>query len=92
MGAAAVWTIRWCGKNWELFLLRILPLAGIVSGGVDIAHHRAVVLSALVVALCAAFYLTLRQLPAAHQQAKSNLEAMGHALLAAGQFLRRLLD
>jgi hypothetical protein len=89
--AAAIWTDRWCAKNWELFLLRILPLAGVVSAGVDIAHHRDVVLNALVLTLCAAFFLALRQLPAAHQQAKSNLEAVGHALSAVGQFLRRLL-
>ena len=89
--AAAMWTVRWCAKNWDLFLRRILPLAGVVSAGFDIAHHRAVVLNALGLTLCAAFFVTLRQLPAAHQEAKSSLEAVGHAISAAGQFLRSLL-
>jgi hypothetical protein len=89
--AAGAWTVRWCAQNWDLFLLRILPLAGVVSGGVEIAYHRAVVLNAFVLALCAALFLTLRQFPAAHQEAKSNLDAVGHARCAVGQFLRRLL-
>ena len=59
--SAAVRSVHWCAKNWDLFLLRILPLAGVVSAGVGIAHHRAVVLNALVLNLCAAFFVTLRQ-------------------------------
>lgn len=88
---AAIWTVRWCAKNWDLFLLRILPLAGVASAGIDLSHRRAVVLNALVIALCAAFFLILRQFPEAHQEAKSNLEAVGHACFAVGRFLRALL-
>jgi hypothetical protein len=80
LAAAGMWTVRWCAKNWELFLLRILPLAGVVSAGVDVANHQAVVLNALVLTLCAAFFVTLRQLPAAHQEAKSSLETVGRGM------------
>ena len=91
LAAAGMWTVRWCAKNWELFLLRILPLAGVVSAGVDVANHQAVVLNALVLTLCAAFFVTLRQLPAAHQEAKSSLETVGRSMSTVGHFLRRLL-
>src|ERR1700722_6775984 len=91
LAAAAMWTVRWCAKNWDLFPLKILPLAGVVSGGFDIARHRAVVLNALVITLCAAYFLTLRQLLATHQEAKASLEALGHAFSAVGRFLLRLL-
>lgn len=33
LAAASMWTVRWCARNWDLFLLRVLPLAGVVSGG-----------------------------------------------------------
>ena len=38
--AAVFWIGRWCAKNWELFLLRILPLAGVVGASIDIARHQ----------------------------------------------------
>lgn len=57
-------------------------VAGVVSAGIDIAHHRAVVLNALALILCGDFFVTLGPLSAPHQEAKSCLEAVGHAMSA----------
>jgi hypothetical protein len=89
--AAVVWIGRWCAKNWELFLLRILPLAGVASAIIDIARDQAVTFNGVALAICAGFFLGLRQVPALHQQAKANLEAVGHAVAGVGRLLRRLL-
>jgi hypothetical protein len=82
---------RWCVKNWELFLLRILPLAGAFFACADIAHQKAVTANAIALALFVAFFLVLRQFSALHQQAKANLESLGHCVLSVGRVVRRLL-
>jgi len=86
-----MWMGRWCIRNWELFLLRIFPLLGVVFALLGIAQNRLVSFNAVAVIACAVFFLSLRLIPAVHCEAKANLTAMGQVVAGASRLFRRLL-